>query len=277
MQTILNSFSFIFLLFLCLQTFAQDSTATDDDEDLTSEFVISADYSSQALAAGRNLGITQFAITPSLNYYHKSGIWAGVSGYVLENTDPNYNSTALSIGYDGNFTEDWSFAVSYGHNFFTPTDAYETNNPLANSLNAGTSYDFKYINTGLSYTYLFGEDTGNQLGWDIGAFFPIKLKGRLRKISFAPSFGLLWGNEKIVANRLPERLRRRFPNFNPESNEFGLMNMDIRVPVSFYVGDFRLKLSYNIALPQKLNDSRFDRTDYSAVHYWGVGMSYTIR
>ena len=55
-----------------------------------SQLAVRLSYNSNVLSAGRTLGIENFGLAPGLSYYHKSGLYADVSGYWSKDFDPSY-------------------------------------------------------------------------------------------------------------------------------------------------------------------------------------------
>src|SRR5690349_516475 len=63
-----------------------DSLLTLDDE-LKSQLAVRVGYNSNVLEAGRTLGIENFGLSPAISYYHKSGLYADLTGYWSKDFD----------------------------------------------------------------------------------------------------------------------------------------------------------------------------------------------
>src|SRR5688572_31714787 len=46
-----------------------------------SQLAVRLSYNSNVLSTGRTLGINNFGLAPGVSYYHKSGLYADLSGY----------------------------------------------------------------------------------------------------------------------------------------------------------------------------------------------------
>ena len=151
----------------------------------TSEFIFRMDYYNKTLYAGRDQGVDQYSLNPSINYYHKSGFFAGISGSWYSKTFPNYNFTDLTVGY-GNFIGKQTklfINFNYDHLFFNP----QGSGKLTNMPGAFINYDLGLVNFGLNYSYLFGDgETGNKISPNIGSYLAIKHIGFIDKITFMP-------------------------------------------------------------------------------------------
>ena len=177
-----------------IKVMEMDSALTDDF--LPSEFIFRIDYFNKTLSAGRDLGVNQFSVIPSITYYHKTGFYTGLSGSWYSETFPNYSLTDLTAGYSnllgksGNF----SYSLSYDHFLFNPSDG----GVLTNALGIYGNYDFGPVNVGLNYSYLFGnKETGNKLSPSVGAYFKIKNVGFIDKITIMPSISVTFGSGNL--------------------------------------------------------------------------------
>lgn len=203
-----------FLLLVCLcfyPAFAQnpdeDNVEVTQEADtsavLYSECVLRLGYSSKTLSAGRDFGINQYAFTPSFTYYHKSGVYAGVSGSWYSQTDPNYNLTTLSVGYDGSSKDmNWGYTVSYDRLIFNPDET----GLIKNVASLYGSRNWLHFNVGASYSFLFsGDEQAHRLNPMIGGYFTIKPRQTqkwLEKISFAPTISATFGTSNVPLSQL---------------------------------------------------------------------------
>ena len=52
-------------------------------DSVKSELYIGIARSSNAVSSGRDYGVKQYSIAPSITYYHKSGLYAGIAASIL--------------------------------------------------------------------------------------------------------------------------------------------------------------------------------------------------
>ncbi len=53
-----------------------------------SQLALRMTYNSNVMSTGRTLGIQNFGLAPGISYYHKSGLYADVSGYWSKHFNP---------------------------------------------------------------------------------------------------------------------------------------------------------------------------------------------
>lgn len=160
-----------------------------------SELQVRLGYSSRVTSAGRDFGLDQQGVIPSVSFYHKSGLYGDLSGYWSSDLDPQYNITIATLGYLGSLSKKLNYTVSYDRSFFTRFDSLNT---LTNSISTGLTYNEKYWYTGVDYSYSFGTETAHRLNWNLTGNFQFKGFGPIKRIASYPSVGLLFGNETIA-------------------------------------------------------------------------------
>lgn len=282
-KIVLLSFSlFVFSSLLVAQDQGDSTEAVAETEEYYSEWVIGVSYANRTVFAGRDYGIDQFSIIPSVNYYNKSGLYGGYTGYYYSQGDPAYNFSVISAGYNGQITDIWAFGVSYHRNFFHNSED-NANNSFKNTMSFYTGLDFTYLNLGVTYNLIFGGETAHSFSADLGSFFRIKDAGIFDKITFSPGISAFFGNENASLTRFsPVQVFnprtgqtvtfRRF--FQQEENVFGLMNLNFYIPVRFYIGRFRLGLTYNYNVPFDLIKN--DIYTYENNGLFNVSMSFSL-
>lgn len=295
-----------YLLFdsLLLDELTSDSTSFFQllDDLMEENYVKSAlnvriGYSGQVSNAGRTIGIDQYGFNAGVSYYHKSGIFADVSGYWNSEQIPNYNTTIAGLGYMGNFTPNWSYWASYEHYFFTTSDnEASVVLPFNNALNASTLYYLKKFSLGLDYSFTFGDETAHRIRTNAGYNFTFKNVGFIDRIGINPNISMLLGNANVVSwvldiNRTKDLIRqlgwRRFrylKNNNPEileamlaspvnENVFGIMNYSLFIPISLSVKKTTLMVNYTLNIPVALPGETLDT---SLNNYVSASLMYTF-
>ena len=252
-----------------------------DGNYLKSQFIVRAGYTSDITYAGRNFGVNQYGLNAGVAYYHKSGIFADVSGFFNSNSQPKYNTTITTAGYLGSFSPKWNYFVSYDHYFYHQNSNSDDliDYPLTNALNASTTYYIKWFNFGVDYSFLFGDETAHRVRANVGAIFAKYNMGFIDRLAFSPNISMLMGNANVTstvfdittaqvrARKLMDKIgRRRFWElYNNDrelletllsetvtSNQFGVMNYSIFLPISFTIKKFTLLLTGSINFPVPL-------------------------
>ena len=173
------------------------------ESDPKSELNVHFGFTSSVTTAGRDYDINQQGISPGLSYYHKSGIYADVSGYWNSDIEPNYNPTVFSLGYLNALNEKWSYSFDYERWFFNPKDSSE--NPLTNSLGTSLNYDFKIATLGVDYSFLFGNETAHRIIGNLGSTIKLGKWWIFDDIRMYPSASIFFGNGKITQLRITQQ------------------------------------------------------------------------
>lgn len=283
-------------LLSCLYSFSQADSSAKKQPSKTSSLKAAISYSGNAATDGRDYGVQQFAISPSLYYYHKSGLFAGVAGRFLGDADPAYVSTSIDIGYMGNFSKKFSYTISLGKNFINP----DTAGILSNSLSAGVDYTSKWFGAGIDYVYSFGDEKAYSLYPVVSGTFEKSISGHfLNTISFSPSVGAVFGTANLPFTTTPTTVfqkgtgqswsqlkqtilsRRTGRGTSTTTTEttsydytFGLMNTALTVPVFFIMKKTSLGISYTYNIPRKLSEE--EDLDISPSGYVMVSFSVTF-
>jgi len=252
-----------------------------NEDYLKSQLTLRLGYTSNITNAGRNYGIQQYGLNTGVSFYHKSGLFADVSGYYNSDQFPKYNTTIVSVGYMGLVGPKWNYYLSYDHFFYrAPQNVdYVVSYPLTNSVSASTNYLFNGFNTGLDYSYMFGDESAHRIRLNLSYYLSFKKIGFIDQININPNLSMLAGNANVTSivfnqeiakensHELIQKIgRQRFwylYNNNREllkfmlseeqtSNTFGIMNYSVFVPVSFNINKTTLLLNYSLNFPVAL-------------------------
>ncbi len=285
----MKPYLFFGLLLLACDLFAQNPDLQRILDTLPphekSNFTIGLSYGSQVMAAGRDFGVEQFGIYPSFGYRHFRGLYAQINGSIFgDDKTMNYQSTYLGLGFSRTLGQRWRYDLSLSRTLFHPIDE----GLLANAFGLCLDYSASIFNFGLSATGMMGEETALRMNAFGSAWIGLG-KGNF---ALSPSFSALFGTENIVFYQLPLQQFRRATGINwvdrpprdrrpgrkdPQSstaNPFGLMNLNLSLPLYFSSGNWSVNVSPNLALPIPVQGEVFKSQD--ATIYVGVGMSKTF-
>ena len=138
-------------------------------------------YTNKALFAGRDFGVNQSLLMPSVSYLHKSGFYADFTGYVYSQSSPRYQFSNVSAGYMGVLGTKWVYSAEYGRSI---SSTPEVPNVLANSLSLQGSFTHKKLVVSLNYSYYFdNSQTSHLLVPSIGFNFSTPKIGFIDKIN----------------------------------------------------------------------------------------------
>jgi hypothetical protein len=164
-----------------------------------SQLSVRTGYTSDITYAGRNFGFNQYGLNAGIAYYHKSGLFADVSGYWNSSLNPGYNPTITSLGYMGTLSHKWTYTLSYDHYFYN-TQGQEDSliyYPLTNSVNLSTFFDLGQFTLAGDYSFLFGEESAHRLRFNLMYTISKNNWGFIDRFVFMPSASILMGNATI--------------------------------------------------------------------------------
>jgi hypothetical protein len=157
-------------------------------------------YVSTIVSAGRSFGVEQYGITPAVNYFHHSGLFAGATGYWSNEYSPGYYLTNLSFGYSKTFFR--KMVVTANHDFYLYNDTLGEHS-FNKSIQAGLGYQFKHADANIDYAFLYGNDHAHRITATANARLKIRPNGFLDAIIFMPGASFQWGNANVFYLRQP--------------------------------------------------------------------------
>lgn len=250
----------------------------------TSQMAVRLGYNSNVLSAGRTLGIENFGLAPGISYYHKSGLYADLTGYWSKDFVPSYYLTVASLGYMHVFSKRFSIMAEYDRYFYNFGDVYI---PYSNTLSVSPILEFKPVSIIATYSYYFGDQTAHRIMPGISVTLQKRNLKKIDRIAIIPSFYALWGNEIIttVEYILPPTFRERLQNrLDPnngtpytiiitQQNVFGLMNYAITVPASVSIKNWSFMFTYTYNIPKALPG---ETLTFSESTYLSASLTYFI-
>ncbi|MEM1407200.1 MAG: hypothetical protein AAGG59_10530, partial [Bacteroidota bacterium] len=228
-----------------------DSLIKLGDASLKSQLGVRLGYNSQLINAGRDLGLNQFGFSFGTAFYHKSGVYADVTGYTNNVSDPSYYLNLLSIGYLGELSARWAYSVSYDHYLYNSSGGEQSRQIYSDGLNASIYSLGEKVDTGLDYSAILGDTTtAHRITWFVNGNIHIKGLWFFDKVTIMPSASMLFGNGTSYLFNITESesdltLRERFRLLNDDdpNNDPGRFNLDEEFPDQFGL------LNYGLSLP----------------------------
>jgi hypothetical protein len=259
-----------------------DSLLQQGDLD-ASQLAVRLSYNSNVLSTGRTLGINNFGLAPGVSYYHKSGLYADLSGYWSKDFDPSYYLTVVSLGYMRDFSKHFSMMAGYDRYFYVVDgDNYV---PYKNTVSLTPVLEFKPLVLSVTYSFYFGDAHVHRIMPSVGFTFQKKKMFGIDRIAISPTFFTLFGNEvftefEFVAPRtrlegLKNLLEYKswFKPVQKDINVFGVMNYAISVPLSINHKNWSFSFSYTYNVPKALNNEPLTISESS---YLSGSLTYFI-
>jgi hypothetical protein len=153
-------------------------------------------------------------------------------------------------------SKNYSFLASYDRLIYNTTDI-NVENPLTNMVAMSHFIDFKPVTLRLDYSFYFGQQNAHRLTPGIVVSFRKYDFLRVDRISFTPSYQVLFGNATITSIQLGQQssrlLSRRLPQFQQvNKDEFGLMNYALTLPLRITEKNWSITASYTYNWPVAL-------------------------
>jgi len=227
---------------------------------LRSQLLVRLGYNSNVVSASRTLGFNQFGIAPGASYYHKSGLYADVTGYWSKEYEPNYYLTVGSVGYLNSPTTWWSFMAEYNRYMYSKLNEDEY---IAYKNNVGVSnfFDVGLVTFRFDYQFYFGDKVAHRINPSVMLNLQKIKWGKIDRIAFYPAFSALFGSEQITQTfpysrtlaGITYRVRNGLPLYYDITNtEFGVLNYSFTAPVAITVNQWTIIVSYTYNIPKAL-------------------------
>ncbi|MDZ7645878.1 MAG: hypothetical protein U5K54_01155 [Cytophagales bacterium] len=236
---------------------------------LRSQMFVRLGYNSNVVSASQTLGFNQFGLAPGLSYYHKTGLYADLTGYWSGEYDPSYYLTVATLGYMNSPTRWWSFMTEYSRYIYTNTseDQYIAYN---NNLGVSNFFDVKLLTFRLDYQFYFGDKQAHRINPSLIINLEKTKWGKIDRLSFYPTCSVLFGSEQITET-IPYaqtyigilfRLRRGLPLYYEQTTtEFGVLNYSFVAPLAVTIKDWTFIVSYTYNIPKALPGETLSLTD----------------
>ncbi|RNI29414.1 hypothetical protein EFA69_07580 [Rufibacter immobilis] len=271
-----------------------------DPEKRKAWLTVGLETANNASFFGRNTYEQYPYVAASLTYTHVSGLFVSAMSYQLFDTEDFIDETDVSIGYSYTLGEKFDGQVSYSHFFFG------ANTPLvksvtSNAVSASGNYDWNYLFTGLTVSYIFGGSSDLFTVLDNSRYIPLqKLWKGKNPVGIDPKFSIIAGTQEfaethtvVVQNRkrLLELLLDPWKNGNGKGNgkgngngqtttttttnttkRFRVLNYSITVPLVFSLYNIDIEPAYRFSVPV----NKLEGDESEAQSFVSLNLSYTF-
>ena len=276
--------------------FSQQELGELLNENKISLIYSSINYNSNTFYSGRSIGVNQFNLSPQISYLNSNGLTISLSGIYLDQFDPAWDLTTISIGYSKwiNKKNTVSLNTSFSNYFYS----YDQNDIYSRSVSLGMSYqslnDKLFLNTSAgiffdgsnlfqiisNFYYSFNlikkrekikEQNKRSQVWKVN----VNGKQKSRRIlsdkltlDFKPLVSFYFNSETIDTEYSPSFFINQ--NINADQNYFGLINTQIKLPIEFNLNSIDLELSYYINIPVPIGDEN----NLPNTSFFGISIGY---
>ena len=231
----------------------------------------SVDYNNKTYFSGRDIGTDQFNMSPQLTYINSNGFFVGITGIYFSEFAPEWDYTAVTLGYGKSFGKDkkYRWSTSYARYFYSDTSE---DNPFTNAISLGLEVDNKRktLGTELSTTYLFGSDNSFQI---ISSTYGVLSLSKTEKthLKLRPQLNIVVAEQTIQLSQTFTIRGQQFTR-TVQNNDFGLINTQLQIPLQLDVNDFTFELGYIINFPSELEGE----TNLETTSNFNFSISYLL-
>ncbi|MFL5740785.1 MAG: hypothetical protein ACJ75B_11245 [Flavisolibacter sp.] len=234
------------------QTFAQDSL----EEKQVSYFKFSGEYLSDNVYNGRKDSTAIPYLTPTVGFYHKSGLFLVASASWLS-TEHRLDEMTIQGGYgfsknklEGEFSVEKSFYSN---------SSYSVTSEMSGDVSAYLGYDMGAIKTSFTGTYTFGSAT--DYGLSVGLEHSFSLFQDRAGItptftanaSTQNAYNSYYQKRKYAKSRKGKVVAYDITADLQNINDFKIMDYEASIPLSYSINQFTFECTPTLAMPVNPN------------------------
>ena len=243
--------------------------AIEGEVKVTSQLALRIAYNSNITATGRTIGIDKFGLSAGASYFHKSGLYADVSGYWSKEYEPYYYLTIASAGYMISPIKRWSLLAEYSRFVYTDTGP-DVVIPYTNNIGVTNFFNFRPLVLRFDYYFYFGDKNAHRIMPGIGLNFEKRKWKGIDRILFYPYATVLFGTE-VITEYFPYaqtrlgvlyRIKNGLPlYYTKDKTVFGDMNYSFSAPITVTLKNWNFLLSYTYNIPKPLPGEELSLTN----------------
>ena len=222
-------------------------------------------YSDKAYFAGRDFGVDQYGISPSLSYMISNNFFVSLGSTYYSELDPQWDLISLSTGFSKSLGKEEKLSLTgiFSRSFFLSN----TSDLNPNRISTSISFTEKNLKIRGSGGYLFGGSSTFYAS--ANTEYKIKLiEGQKLNLDFCPEVSFLFSKQTIS-----EEIS--FSSFNSIINEtdvFDLINTQFSFPFEVDYGNWDFQLIYSINVPKSIRNE----TDISQNGFLSFAIGYLV-
>lgn len=252
---LLNFITFLFLLIIYSSSFGQSLTPSDSEtssiKPKTSYFKLDADYLTNNFYLGRADTILTPSYSPSLGYWHKSGLFINATAnYLPTNKVGKLDNGSVELGYEFNFTDDFGGSISYSKLFYTASST-SLKSSISSTLTGSLNYNIADIMTpSLELDYNInksGVPSDYLLNLGLAHDFIILL-GEVDNITLTPTANYNLGTQNFYKDYLlrkfkSKKVQAKTTNAIDALAPFQSLDLEFSLPIVLTLGKFTTTLT----------------------------------
>jgi hypothetical protein len=283
----------MFLIGVFVESSARAENSRSDSVSSVSSLRTSIRYTSDYYYMGRSDSAMAPYLTPSITYYHKSGLFLHSSlSYLLASGEGRVDLYTLSGGFDY-FGKNYALGIALSQYFFSES-SYAIQAEMKTWIKATAGYDFRlftiYMDGGLG----FSDGTDVFLGTELTRTF-YTLKNRLR---LSPSFYINAGTQQYYNAYVGKRSEHTGDGMSTghgshthqsatttdirieESSKFQILDYELALQLSYKLNKVKFFSTGTLTFPVNPSVLTIDgikiEEELDTGFYWSVGLRYII-
>lgn len=218
--------------------------------------------STKTISSGREIGDNQVNLGNQLFYLNGAGFYMGLSGVWYSQLDPGYRTTVLMGGYSNNLFKTEALRIRLSYQRYVSHISDPLYQPLYNQgISAGLTLKNNKVGLRVDGSLNFGDyEQGKNLSADIYGNILLYKNGARKKIRLRPEVSLSYGVD-YQEFMLDENIVDPYTGIEYTSyykDVFGLMNVQLDLPLYISYKNFDFQISYQYNMPQNfVNDIEY--------------------
>ena len=229
--------------------------------DVATRLTISTGYSSHTAYRGRDNGLPQQMIAPSLAYRHSSGFGIEASTYWLDQTPTRWDDIAVSASYEFALGNIIGGGITYSHFWFSDSSR-RSEAVFKNAFGASLSLNWPILSLSVNGDLATGDASEFTLTASVSHGFEIPLT-LYNKVSIEPTLTATIGeqNGSLTILRTKGVKRKRVIGTETQTNSmFGILDYEVSIPVTVVLGPVTLSPSVSYVIPFNVIDESTTRS-----------------
>jgi len=222
---------------------------------------VSAGYSSHTTYRGRDNGVPQQMLAPSLAFHHSSGFGIEVSTYWLDQTPTRWDDIAVSASYEFTMGNIIGGGITYSHFWFSDSSR-RSEAVFKNAFGASLSLNWPVLSLSVNGDLATGDASEFTLAASVSHGFEIPLT-LYNKVSIGPTLTATIGeqNSSLTILRTKGVKRKRVIGTETQTNSmFGILDYEVSIPVTVVLGPVTLSPSVSYVIPFNVIDESTTRS-----------------
>jgi hypothetical protein len=221
---------------------------------VATRLTVSAGYSSRTTYRGRDNGLQQQMIAPSIAFHHSSGFGIEVSTFWLDQTPKQWDDVTASVVFEFTVGSIMGGAISYSH-FWVSDSSRTAKAVFKNDFAAGVSLNLPVLSLSVNGDLATGD--ASEFTMAVSAShefeFPLTL---YNTISLQPSLTAVIGeqNSTLTTLRKGPRGKKVIGVQTQTSNTFGILDYEASLPLTMVFGPLTISPSVVYIAPMNVVD-----------------------